>query len=267
MIRHIKEKPFWVHLLIILVLITVLFFGFLQLLGVITKHGEHLTVPSVTDKPTAEAVKILESKGFEVMIQDSVYTDTARMGIVLKQFPEPFSTVKVNRVVLLTVNRVTLPMVDMPALQGKSLGYAIEILKRSHLVLGDTTYRADFMMGSVLEQRFNSAIISSGAKIPWGSRIDMVIGGGLADDQMMVPSLLGLTYSEAKSVLEMDGIMIGAPIADPDVRDTLNAFVYKQSPPKLTLDKRPVYIRSGQVMDVWISPVMKIIKDSVELNP
>lgn len=266
MFKFITDRPFWVNLLAVILLTVFLIWGFLQLLGVITKHGSYLTVPSVTAKTTAEAVKILESKGFEVMIQDSVYTDTAKMGIVLKQFPEPNSTVKVNRVVLLTINRSTLPLLDMPSLQGKSLGYALEILRRSHLVVGDTTYKPDFMMGSVLEQRYNGNIINSGAKIPWGSRVDMVIGGGLSNDQIMVPSLLGLTYGEAKMVLEQNGIMLASTVVDPDVLDTINAFVFKQNPPKFTEDKRPVYIRSGQVMDVWVSREMKYLTDSTTIN-
>lgn len=241
-------------------------FSFLQLLGIITKHGKFHTVPSVTHLTTASAVKILEDSGFEVMIQDSVYTDTAKMGIVLKQFPEPNSSVKVNRVVLLTINRSTLPLVDMPALQGKSLGYAMELLKRSHLLLGDTSFKPDFMQGSVLEQRFNGTIILPGGKLPWGSKVDMVIGGGLAENEIPVPSLTGLTFSEAKMILEQNGIMIGAIVPDPDVKDTANAFVYKQNPPALTQDKRPVYIRSGQLMDVRLSAAMKVLKDSIDIN-
>jgi beta-lactam-binding protein with PASTA domain len=265
--QKLKEKPFWVHLLIIIAIVVLLLFGFLQLLGIITKHGEYLTVPAVVNKPTADAVKLLESKGFDVVIQDSVYTDTAARGIVLKQFPDPNSTVKVNRTVLLTVNRVTLPMVDMPALNGKSLGYAIDILTRSHLVLGDTSFKPDFMMGSVLEQRYNGTLITSGTKIPWGSRIDMVIGGGLSEEQITVPSLLGMTYGEAKNILEEDGIMVGSLQLDPGIADTAGAFIYKQMPPQLTEDKRPVFIRSGQVMDLWLSPVPKVLKDSTATNP
>ena len=267
MFKKIKGQPFWVHLLIIISISVILVFGFLQLLGVITKHGEYHTVPSVTNSLTSDAVRLLKSRGFEVVIQDSVYTDTLRPGIVLKQFPEANSTVKVNRLVLLTVNRVTLPMIDMPALQGKSMGYALEILNRSHLKLGDTTFKPDFMMGSVLEQNFNGSLVLSGAKIPWGSKIDLVIGGGLAEIELPVPSLLGLTYGEAKMVLAESGIMIGAVIADPGVTDSANAFVYKQNPPKLTEDRRVIYIRSGQLMDVWISPVMRILKDSTVENP
>ena len=266
MFKFITDRPFWVNVLAVILLTLLLIWGFLQLLGVITKHGSYLTVPSVTAKTTADAVKILEKSGFEVVIQDSVYTDTAKMGIVLKQFPEPNSTVKVNRVVLLTINRSTLPMLDMPALQGKSLGYALEILRRSHLLVGDTTYKPDFMMGSVLEQRYNGNIITSGAKIPWGSKIDMIIGGGLSNDQVPVPSLIGLTYGEAKMVLEQNGIMLASTVVDPGITDTTNAFVYKQNPPKLTDDKRTVYIRSGQVMDVWVSKEMKYLTDSTSNN-
>ena len=223
-------------------------------------------MPAVVSKNTSDAVKLLESKGFDVVIQDSVYVDTAKMGTVLKQFPEPNSTVKVNRIVLLTINRSTLPLVDMPSLQGKSLGYALDILKRSHLQVGDTTYKPDFMMGSVLEQNFKGTAILSGAKIPWGSKVDMVIGGGLANDELPVPSLIGLTYGEAKMVLEQNGIMLASTVIDPGVSDTASAFVYKQNPPKFTEDKRLVYIRSGQVMDVWVSKTMKYITDSTTTN-
>ena len=141
MFKFITNKPFWVNLLAAMALAFLLIFMVLQLLGWITKHGEYLTVPAVTGKPTSEAIKLLEDKGFDVVIQDSIYTDTARMGIVLKQLPDPNSTVKINRTVFLTVNRVTLPQVDMPSLQGKTLKYALEILKRSHLQLGDTTFK------------------------------------------------------------------------------------------------------------------------------
>ena len=266
MFKFITHKSFWVNLIVIILLSLLLLWGFLQLLGIITKHGEYLTVPAVISKNTQEAVKLLESKGFDVVIQDSVYVDTAKMGTVLKQFPEPNSLVKVNRVVLLTINRSTLPLVDMPSLQGKSLGYALEILRRSHLLVGDTTYKPDFMQGSVLEQNFKGNAIASGAKIPWGSRVDMVIGGGLANDEISVPSLIGLTYGEAKLVLEQNGIMLASTVVDPGVSDTANSFIYKQVPPKFTEDKRPVYIRQGQVMDVWVSKEMKYITDSTSTN-
>jgi beta-lactam-binding protein with PASTA domain len=264
--KFITNRPFWVNLLVAIALVFLIVFLFLQLLGSITKHGEYLTVPSVTGKNTAEAIKFLEDKGFDVTIQDSVYVDTAKMGTVLKQLPDPNSTVKVNRTILLTVNRVTLPLVDMPALEGKSLNFAIEILRRSHLQLGDTTYKPDFMMGSVLEQRYKGAVISSGSKLTWGSKVDLLVGGGLAIEKFMVPSLVGMTFAEAKAQLEQDGLIVGAIIADAGITDTSAAFVYKQNPPRFTEDEKPIYIQAGQLMDLWISPVMKAPKDTTIIN-
>ncbi|RYG33850.1 MAG: PASTA domain-containing protein, partial [Chitinophagaceae bacterium] len=108
MFKFITHRPFWVNLIAVLVLAAVIVFGFLQLLGLITRHGEYLTVPSVIGKSTPEAINFLEGKGFEVVIQDSVFIDTAKRGTVLKQLPDPNSTVKINRSVYLTVNRFTL---------------------------------------------------------------------------------------------------------------------------------------------------------------
>ena len=167
MFKFITDRPFWVNLLVAISIAAIAFFITLQMLGVITNNGKYLKVPSVVGKNTTEAIKILESQGFDVLIQDSVYTDTAKKGIVLKQIPEQSSTVKINRTVILTVNRVTLPLVDMPALQGKSLNFALEMLKRSHLKLGDTIFKPDFMRGSVIDQIFKGDKITSGTKLTW----------------------------------------------------------------------------------------------------
>ncbi len=233
----------------------------LQLLGAITKHGQYLTVPSVVGKKTTDAVAFLESKGFEV-IYDSIYTDTAQKGIVLKQIPEPNSTVKVNRTVKLTVNRVTLPLVEMPSLQGKTLNFALEILRRSHLTLGDTIFRPDFMMGSVLEQNFNGTIIPPGAKLPWGSKINLVVGSGLTEDRLLVPDLVGLTYESAKSILDSNGISIGALVPDPGITDTMKSLIWKQNPPRYNEFNEPVFIQPGQIIDLWISQESKTSIDS-----
>ncbi len=266
MFKFITNKPFWVNLLAAVIIFMLIVFGILQLLGSITNHGKYLTVPSVTGKNTTEAIKLLESKGFDVEIQDSIYTDTAKMGIVLRQIPDPNSTVKVNRTILLTVNRLTLPLIDMPALEGKSLNFALDILKRSHLKLGDTIFRPDFMRGSIIEQQYKRGKITSGTKIPWGSAIDLVVGNGLNLEPILVPDLLGLTYSEASMILQQNGITLGALLADPGVTDTANAFIWKQNPQKLNELNEPEFIQPGQLMDLWISIERKVQRDTTTLQ-
>ncbi|MEP7254801.1 MAG: PASTA domain-containing protein [Ferruginibacter sp.] len=266
MFKFITDRPFWVNLLAAIAIALLFLFLVLKMLGLITKHGAYLKVPAVTGMKTDEAIKLLEKQGFDVYIQDSVFTDTAARGIVLKQLPDPDATVKVNRTVFITVNRLIPPMIDMPRLEGQNLSFAMKILERNHLKLGDTIYKPDFMMGSVLEQQYKGVRIPEKTKIQWGSSITLVIGGGLENQQMIVPSLVGMTYSEAKSYLEESGIGLGAIIADGRLTDTASAFVFKQRPDRFDADKKPLFIQSGQLMDIWISQAMKYPTDSVTVK-
>lgn len=263
MFKFITNKPFWLNLIAVLALGILLLFLFLKTLGWLTKHGDYLKVPAVTGLKTDAAIKLLEKQGFDVFIQDSIFTDTAKRGIVLKQLPDPNALVKINRSVYLTVNRYVPPMIEMPNLEGLTLPFAMKVIERNHLKLGDTSYRPDFMMGSVLEQRFNGMRISDKTKIQWGSTIDLVIGGGLESQTIPVPSLLGMTYAEAKQYLADNGISEGAILSDGQITDTASAFVVRQRPERFDADKRLLYIQSGQLMDLWLSQVMKNIGDSL----
>jgi eukaryotic-like serine/threonine-protein kinase len=264
MFKFITNRPFWVNALAVIGLGLLLVFLFLQTLSWMTKHGDQLTVPSVVNKKTQEAIKALESKGFEVRIQDSIYTDTAANGIVLKQLPEGNSTVKVNRTVFLTVNRVIPPMIDMPKLEGLSLNFALDVLMRNHLKLEDTIYRADFMKGSIIEQQYKGNKITEKTKVPWGSKITLIVGAGLEGKQMLVPDLMGLSFAEAKQILADNGITLAAVICDP-MPDSSSAFVYDQNPRRFNEEKQPNYISSGQFMDLFIAKEMRAPRDSISI--
>ncbi len=263
MFKFITDRPFWVNALAAVALGLLFIFITLQTLGWITKHGEYLTVPAVKGKKTKEAIKFLEDKGFEVIIQDSIYTEKMDKGIVIKQLPDADATVKVNRTVFLTVNRYIPPMITMPALEGKSLNFALELLQKNHLSLGDTTYKPDFMKGSVLEQLYKGEKITAGTKINWGSTISLVIAGGLNDEQILVPDLTGKTFAEGKVVIEASGINLGAVVGKDVITDTASAFIYRQSPERFDDEKRPLYIHPGQLMDIYISQKMILPDDSL----
>ncbi|GAB2823559.1 hypothetical protein GCM10027043_25940 [Ferruginibacter profundus] len=238
------------------------------MLGWITKHDAYLQVPDLLGKKTEDAIKILEKQGFEVQIQDSVFTDTAARGVVLKQLPDANAKVKINRTVFLTVNRITPPMVDMPKLEDQSLSFALDILRRNHLLLGDTIFKTDYRLNTVIEQQYNGVRIPEKAKVQWGSKITLVIGSGLGSEKILVPDLFGMTYSDAKALLEQQGINLAATVAYDNavIRDTANAFVARQNPEALDEEKKPRYIQSGQLMDIWISPVRINRTDSLDVK-
>jgi beta-lactam-binding protein with PASTA domain len=238
-----------------IVLVILLFLLFLGSLGYLTKHGQILKIPSVAGKSFDEASKILAEQGFDVEIQDSVYIDTLPPLIVIKQFPESDASVKINRKVYLTVNRSVPPLIEMPRLVG-SFRNAVLILKQFGLKLGDTTYKPDFTKNSVLGQLYNGVEIKPGTKIPMGSTIDLILSSGLANVDMSVPDMFGMTLGQAR--VRMDSLGIGmVPIPDPGVSDTVNAYIYRQNPERFTEDRKLNRIRPGQMIDIWLSTEKK----------
>ena len=106
MFKFITDKPLWANILAgiaIVFLVILLFFGSLDW---VTGYGKYEKVPSVAGQHILAAQKILEDKGFEVQIQDSIYIDTIAKQAVVRQTPEADALVKIGRTIYLTVNRV-----------------------------------------------------------------------------------------------------------------------------------------------------------------
>lgn len=258
MFKFITGKPLWVNILTGIGIIVVLLIVFLQSLQWITRHDKTLTIPTVIGKSFDEAKKMLESKGFDVELQDSIYNDTAKPLTVLRQFPDAEAVVKVNRTVYLTVNRAVPPLIEMPNLEGLSFRSAQMSMEQYGLKLQDTVYRTDFAKNSVLEQQYKGQRIKAGDKIPEGSSITLVLGSGIGNEDFSVPDLVGLTYGDAKVLLESNGLNVGTviPAIDP------NAYVGRQSPEHATPDGHINRIRQGQSVDLWLQPEKPVKPDT-----
>jgi len=250
--KHITRKPLWFNILVALGIIFLLGFLFVTSLNWITQHGVARSVPAVTGKTLADVEKLLEEEGFELVIQDSVYYDSLPPSVIIKQVPEPDAVVKVNRTVYVTINRFVPPDIDMPNLVGFSYRNAAQVISNLGLILGDTTMRPDFAKGSVLEQQYNGNKIEAGTKIKVGSRIGLVVGAGIGAEDMPVPKLVGLTFAEAKILMEANGLILGPVIPSPMVRDNDNAYVVRQSPAPKNEEGKTFRIRPGQMIDLWL---------------
>lgn len=261
MFKIITNRPFWANLLIAIVLVLLLFFIFLKSLNYFTHHGSYLKVPDVNNKNIKEATDLLNKQGFEVLVQDSVYYDTLAPLTVVKQFPEPDASVKVNRTVYLTVNRAVPPIIEMPNLIGMSFRNAELELKSRGLKLGDTTYKPDIAKNAVLDQLLNNSTIRPGTKITMGNTISLILGAGVGSEDMPVPDLFAMNYEEASTLLDANKIMLGSIISDGDIKDTAAAFIFRQQPQRFNDDGSMNRIRQGQMIDIWITlqkPVRKI---------
>jgi eukaryotic-like serine/threonine-protein kinase len=251
--KYVTSRPLWFNVIIGFILLFLLVILFMLSLNWITLHGVARNVPALTGKTLDEATGMLDEQGFDIVVQDSVYYDSLPPTVIIKQVPEADAVVKVNRTVYVTINRHLPPDVEMPNVIGYSFRNAEMLLKNAGLKVGDTTYKPDFAKNSVLEQLYNGQQIAAGTKIRSGSSISLVLGTGIGTESMSVPRLLGLTFSEAKILMDASGLILGAVIADPTVTDKENAFVYRQNPQSRDEQGRQFRIRPGQMMDVWLS--------------
>ncbi len=261
MFKFITRQHFLVNLLVAAGLLFGLVFAFLSMLNVITRHNDYEKVPAVAKMTLEQAIDALEDKGFKVEVMDSVWDPKVEPLLVISQSPAAGQTVKAHRVIFLTVNQSQPPLVDMPNLVGFSFRNALLYMQQVGLILGDTSRKPDIARDAVLEQLYNGSPIKPGTRIFEGSRVSFVLGSGLGEEELEVPDIFGLTYTEAKIMLQAMGLNLGAVIPDADVKDTANGYIYRQNPEAATIlpdgSRQINRMRVGQSLDVWLSLTSK----------
>jgi len=227
----------------------VLLFLFFSSLNWLTNHGRQITVPVLMGQPMQKAIDRLEDMGFRVEI-DSTYKAGKKPLEVLFQEPESGMSVKYGRTVFLTINRKTPPSIEMPNLVNMSFRNALLTLKSYYLEMGDTSYRPDVAAGAVLEQWLNGKPLLPGTLVPFGTKIDLVVGEGLSGE-VDVPNLVGLRWDEVRTIL--DSLQLSPnPLWEGSITDSNSAIVYMQQPEAYNeLDFRNS-IPQGDMIDIRI---------------
>ena len=271
MLKKITEKPLWVNILVAIGIILVVVLLFFASLSWITRSGKSEKVPAVTGQNIVAATRLLEDKGFDVVIQDSVFVDSIARLAVVRQSPEADATVKPGRTIYLTINRSIPPQVEMPNLAGFSVKSAELYLQSLGLKMGEISYRPDIARNAVLEQLFNDMPIKPGTKIPIGSVISFVLGSGEGGGEINVPNLVGMTLNEARTLLGTMNLSVGSIVCVGPIKDSASSFVVRQLPDVFgegidsTGNRLVNKMRQGQVIDIYIGPTPPV-RDSLPKN-
>lgn len=263
------------HLSLMVGVGVILVFVFFKIyLPITTNHGETITVPDVRGVALDELDVFLKERNLRYEITpDSGFSASYKPLAVLRQFPQPNSKVKENRKIYLTLNAQNPPLVRMPKLVGGSVKNAQLVLKTYDLQLGQIRYVPDLALNYILDQRIEGREILEGERIPKGSKIDLVVGDGLGQQNLESPDVIGLDLESAQFAIVGSGLKIGTvkhektdvavleeTMEDGSVsRQTIRVSpgeVFSQYPPKGNS------MRLGQVIDLWI-----YTPDSVNLNP
>ncbi|RMG65424.1 MAG: PASTA domain-containing protein [Bacteroidetes bacterium] len=250
MLRYFISREFFLTLLALVglggLLYVAVFFWFLP---AYTRHGEGLLVPDVSEMAEQTALDVLEEAGLRPLIADSIYMEDLPPGVIIKQYPLPYSRVKPKRTVSLTVNKREPPMVPMPNLTEPSMSiyHATMKLQNWNLSPGKVTRVPDIAQDIVLEALYEGKKIEPGTRIPQGSKIDLVVANG-SGYRVPIPDLRGATYEEALAILEAANLQLGAISFDPSAPEDVHGQVFDQRPRPGLGDS----ISQGQYIDLRI---------------
>jgi beta-lactam-binding protein with PASTA domain len=213
-----------------------------------TNHGQFVTVPDYTGIDQEELKALVEKDGLRFSIDDSAYSAELPPYTVVRQFPKAGAKVKMNRLVYITINRITPPTMPVPDLLDRSLLNAEVMLKSNELIRGTIFYESK-PFPIVYEMRYKGRTINAGTRVPKGCTIDLVVGDGAAPSNFTLGSLVGDTYEQAVYKITGWNLHLGKVQIPAGVDTTgIKTFVYKQEP------QEGDSVRVGDPINLWIGP-------------
>ena len=219
-----------------------------------TLHGEKIEVPDFTGLELSFAQELANKNNLIICINDTVFSETIKPGLIADHTPKAGQMVKENRTIYLSMNATGPILVAMPKAYDVSLRQAQHTLERSGLQVGRIEYKPDIADNYVFEQRYKNKVIEVGTQIPKGSKISLVVGKGSLNSHVIIPSIIGLTYENAAQKLDSLGINYN-PIFSEDIyetaEDSLHAIVWKQVP----IAKDNNEMKLSETLDFWIQPI------------
>lgn len=173
-----QNKYFWVNLIAIIIVATLLLFGVLKGLDIYTRHGEAVVVPNAKGMEVAEAEKIFRNQGLTCVVSDSSYVSNLPAGCILEYNPAAGQKVKKGRTIYLTINTLNTPLQVVPNVaDNSSMRQAQAHLRASGFNLNETERVAgekDWVYGV----KYKGRLLTNGEKIPVGSTLTLLVGDG-----------------------------------------------------------------------------------------
>lgn len=227
-----------------------------------TRHNESIEVPDIKGLSVKNAERQLKSRKLRLVVTDTIYNAKRNPGIILKQSPEANSRVKPNRSIYLTVNANSAPPVNIyyNEIIGRPLNFVEKKFKALGLKIGqlkyvdgggENTVAAAYTKDKTLI--FKEADPSKGERRPkqpyqlkQGDKVDLELYKGKDSGKKLVPDLSCKTFSEAEFIIKGNAFYLGTVSYGPNIIDTMNAYVVRQSPSAASRASM------GAGIDIWL---------------
>lgn len=232
--KKIFINPYTISLVLVVVIVVGLLVGTMSWLDTYTNHGKEIVVPDLSELKSTEAAQILEDTGLKSEVVDSIYVRGAKLGAVVEQIPAAGSKVKEGRTIYLIINSNSIRKISIPDVRDVSLRQAEAIINSVGLIVDSIEYVPSEYKDLVQDVKTDGRLLAAGERIPEGTKVVILVGRGIADEEIEVVSLRGLNAEQAVNKAHSAYLNIGKEIYDegeePDAQQKSKYFVYKQEP-------------------------------------
>lgn len=243
-LQFLRDKKFYINLLIILALGVVLLWLTFKLLDKYTRHDKVYTMPDFVGQDFRE-VEHEFSKDFNFILIDSVYPKGQQPGSIYQQDPLPGSKIKKGRNVYAIIVAVTPEKTTMPNVKNLSLREAIGKLESSGLDIERLEYQDYSYKNNIIDQYYNGSPIKEGTELVKGSKIVLKVGIGQDKTKITVPNLIGKPASETKRLLNLAGMNLGKEVFENN--DSIQYMCVRRMSPGPSSGA----VNAGTTIDVW----------------
>ena len=160
------KHPFWISLILVIVLSALLFAGIFLGLNVLTQHGRSVKVPNLAGLTLSQADAKLREVSLKYEIIDSIYSEDHKPGTVVEIIPSAGKPVKPNRHIFLIVNATSPKPAVIPHLTDTSERQALATLKS----LGFVDISVEYIPG-VYDGLVQGVRIKGQGKVTQGERV------------------------------------------------------------------------------------------------
>ena len=175
-----KNRFFWLNIAAMVLVLIAAPVAVLQWLDTYTRHGEAVVVPDVKGLSVPQAAERFARVGLVYQVTDSTYVKIEPAGCILENNPPAGQRVKEGRIVYLTVNTTSIPLVDVPDLADNSSARQARarLLATGFLVTDNDSVPGD--RDWVYAVKYKGRPLERGERVPEGATLTLVVGNGLS---------------------------------------------------------------------------------------
>lgn len=168
----------------------------------ISQKQNIVIMPSVVNVDEQTATQRLEELGLYVQIKERKFDNEIISGNVIEQSVGSQREVKKGTTVDLVISKGR-ELVRVPNIKGFDLLNIEQTVKNARLDIGEQiTEDSDLPKGQIIKQ-----LPSAGEMVEIGTKINIVLSNGPKEENISVPSVIGISQTEALSTLRSEGLI------------------------------------------------------------